>query len=270
MSGTSDYTLTTNLGLYMPTYNADAGSWGAHINSNTQALDTLLGNAALNGPYLPLGGGVMRGALTLAIQPSDPMHAATKQYADTMAASGVAGVQSFNTRTGAITLTAGDVTTVLPAATVPPPMNGAAAVGTSNAWARSDHTHTSDTSRAPTASPTFTGTVTAPIVNATVVRETVVALPANNIDCAAGSFFTKTIAGATALTVSNVPAAPTVPSFVLELTNGGAGVITWWAGVRWTGGLPPTLTTAGVDALGFYTLDGGANWRGMLLAKALF
>jgi hypothetical protein len=48
-------------------------------------------------------------------------------------------------------------------ATVAPPMNGGtAAAGTSNAFARSDHVHPSDTSKAPIASPTFTGIPAAP------------------------------------------------------------------------------------------------------------
>lgn len=47
-------------------------------------------------------------------------------------------------------------------ATVAPPMNGAAAVGTSGKMAREDHVHPTDTSRAPLASPAFTGTPTAP------------------------------------------------------------------------------------------------------------
>lgn len=42
------------------------------------------------------------------------------------------------------------------------PMDGSAAVGTSTRYARQDHVHPIDTSRAPVASPTFTGTVTAP------------------------------------------------------------------------------------------------------------
>ena len=43
-----------------------------------------------------------------------------------------------------------------------PAMNGTAAVGTSLKYARADHVHASDTTRAPLASPTFTGTVTVP------------------------------------------------------------------------------------------------------------
>jgi hypothetical protein len=43
-----------------------------------------------------------------------------------------------------------------------PLMNGSVAVGTSLRYSRQDHVHASDTSRAPTASPTFTGTPLAP------------------------------------------------------------------------------------------------------------
>jgi hypothetical protein len=48
------------------------------------------------------------------------------------------------------------------AATASPLMDGVATVGTSTKFAREDHVHASDTSRAPTASPTFTGTVVLP------------------------------------------------------------------------------------------------------------
>jgi hypothetical protein len=48
------------------------------------------------------------------------------------------------------------------AASATSPMNGAAAVGTSLRYARQDHVHPTDTTRAPLASPAFTGTPTAP------------------------------------------------------------------------------------------------------------
>jgi hypothetical protein len=48
------------------------------------------------------------------------------------------------------------------AGTANPAMNGSAAVGTSLRYARQDHVHASDTSRAPLASPTFTGVPAAP------------------------------------------------------------------------------------------------------------
>lgn len=48
------------------------------------------------------------------------------------------------------------------ASSTAPAMNGTAAVGTSLRYARTDHVHASDTSRAPLASPTFTGAPLAP------------------------------------------------------------------------------------------------------------
>lgn len=48
------------------------------------------------------------------------------------------------------------------ASSTTPAMDGTAAVGTGTTWARADHVHPSDTSRAPLASPVFTGNPTAP------------------------------------------------------------------------------------------------------------
>lgn len=117
-------------------------------------------------------------------------------------------------------------------------------------------TQTALDAKAPTATPTITG-----------LREVRAALPANNIDLATGNVFTKTIGGATTLTVSNVPATGTTASFILDLTNGGSAAITWWSGVKWAGGTVPTLTAAGRDVLGFFTHDGGATWTGLVLGK---
>jgi hypothetical protein len=46
--------------------------------------------------------------------------------------------------------------------TATPLMSGTAAVGTGTKWAKEDHVHPTDTTRAPLASPTFTGTPAAP------------------------------------------------------------------------------------------------------------
>ena len=101
----------------------------------------------------------------------------------------------------------------------------------------------------------------------TGLKETRVAMAANNIDLALGNVFTKTISGATTLTVSNVPATGTTASFILDLTNGGSAAITWWSGVNWAGGTVPTLTAAGRDVLGFFTHNGGTTWTGLVLGK---
>lgn len=190
------------------------------------------------------------------------------------------------------------------ASSTTPVVDGTAAVGTSLKFARADHVHPTDTSRAPLASPTFTGTPVAPTAavdtNTTQIattayvvaqgylksatasstylalsggaltgglREARVAMPANDINLNSGNYFTKTISGATSLTVSNVPSAGTAASFILDLTNGGSATITWWSGTKWAGGTAPTLTSAGRDVLGFFTHDGGTTWSGLVLGK---
>jgi len=91
-------------------------------------------------------------------------------------------------------------------------------------------------------------------------RDVSVTMSTNVINLASGNLFKKTITTATTLTVSNAPPAGVVGNFILEITNGGAGAITWWSGITWILG-PPSLKIAGVDIFGFYTTDGGASWR---------
>lgn len=112
-------------------------------------------------------------------------------------------------------------------------------------------------------------TDTQTLSNKTVValKETKVAMAANNVDLSLGDYFTKTISTTTTLTVSNVPNTGTAVSFVLDLTNGGAGTITWWSGMKWAGGTAPTLTASGRDVLSFFTHDGGTTWSGFVLGK---
>ena len=121
-----------------------------------------------------------------------------------------------------------------------------------------------------------TGTVLALATSATLttptgtgIKETQVAISASNIDLSAGNYFTKTISGTTTLTVSNVASSGTVNSFILQLTNGGSATVNWFSGVKWAGGTAPTLTSSGVDVLGFYTIDGGTTWEGFTLGKAM-
>lgn len=100
----------------------------------------------------------------------------------------------------------------------------------------------------------------------TAIRETRSILTNNNIDLTTANVFVKTIVGATTFTLSNIAAAGSVNSFILELTNAGTNV-TFWAGVKWAGGIKPTLTLVGTDILGFYSHDGGITWRGIVLSK---
>jgi hypothetical protein len=81
MSGSSDYTLTPNLGLFKPTFNADVSNWGQHWNQNADTLDSAIHAAGipdapstgqtygrLNAAWtqvLPLSGGTISGPLTI-------------------------------------------------------------------------------------------------------------------------------------------------------------------------------------------------------------
>jgi hypothetical protein len=99
------------------------------------------------------------------------------------------------------------------------------------------------------------------------VVEKQIAVAASTIDASAAAVFTKTITAATAFVISGAAPAGSVSTFVLQLTNGGSATVDYPASVKWQGGTKPTLTTAGVDILGFYTFDGGAIWHGFLMSK---
>ena len=111
---------------------------------------------------------------------------------------------------------------------------------------------------APTTTPTLTG-----------VKETKVAMGANDIDLSAGNYFTYTLSGAQTLTVSNVASSGSVSAFVLEVTNGGSAGLSYFSGVTWAAATAPTLTAAGVDTLAFFTSDGGTTWRGFVLGLGM-
>jgi hypothetical protein len=90
-----------------------------------------------------------------------------------------------------------------------PAMNGAAAAGTATAWSRGDHVHPSDTSRAPLASPAFTGTPTAPTASPGTVSTTQIATTA----------FVQSAVAAVSAGVTNITAGT-------GLTGGGSGAVT--------------------------------------------
>ena len=97
----------------------------------------------------------------------------------------------------------------------------------------------------------------------TEYSEEAVSLGGTAIDVTTGTYFYKTISGATTFTFTNPAASGRVSSFTLELTNPSTNV-TWPISVDWGAGTAPTLTTTGVDILTFVTRDAGTTWHGFL------
>lgn len=95
------------------------------------------------------------------------------------------------------------------------------------------------------------------------IDQNIVSVPALDINCSSGNYFTKTISSDSTFTVSNVPTGR-VYSFTLELTHT-SGIVTWFANVQWPNNVPPSLTTGKTHLFMFVTDDGGSRWRGSYL-----
>ena len=115
-----------------------------------------------------------------------------------------------------------------------PLMNGSVAIGTSLRYSREDHVHASDTSRAPLASPTFTGTVTMPAGTASVAPLKLTS-GTNLTTPAAGTveydgtdlYFTpSTVRKTVAFTDSNITGAASNVTGTVAIANGGTGQTT--------------------------------------------
>ena len=84
-----------------------------------------------------------------------------------------------------------------------------------------------------------------------------------DIDLTAGNVVTGTVdTGTTTFTFSNPSASGKACSFTLILTNGGSQTVNWPGSVDWASSTAPTLTTSGIDVIGFLTVDGGTIWYG--------
>ena len=94
-------------------------------------------------------------------------------------------------------------------------------------------------------------------INANFFSEKVQAAANSTVDVGLGSYITYTATGANTWSFSTAGInSGYAMSWTLELTNGGLGLQTF-TGVKWPGGVAPTLTAAGVDILVFTKLSTG-------------
>lgn len=110
------------------------------------------------------------------------------------------------------------------------------------------------------------GSPTIQTPNLIVLRGKKIAIAASAIDLSLGDYYTKQLFANTTFTLSNTPTTGNACDFKLELTNAGGFTITWWAGLKWHGGVVPALPVSGRCVIGFYTYDGGTTWIGRLLS----
>ena len=94
--------------------------------------------------------------------------------------------------------------------------------------------------------------------------ENIVAVSGTAVDCSTGSYFTKTITGATTFTFTNVPTGVAY-AFTFEVTLNGSNAITWPGSVKWPADTAPTITDGKTQVFVFLTDDGGTRWRGSSL-----
>ena len=127
--------------------------------------------------------------------------------------------------------------------------------------------------KAAIASPTFTGTVTAPLIDAQSITEKQLSAThasAYAADFDNGSVFEVTMTGNVAVTFSNVPVTTKAITATFILKHSGAGrTPTWPASVLWDAGSAPTWGTAAgnEDIVTMFTYDGGTNWRANLVGQ---
>lgn len=110
-------------------------------------------------------------------------------------------------------------------------------------------------------------TITSGMTYSGSTKQNVQALAGSAIDTTLSEFFTKSISSNTTFTFTNVTASK-AQAFLLELTISSAAVPTWPAAVKWASSLDPSASLGnGVHDIGFFTLDGGTSWTGVVVAR---
>jgi hypothetical protein len=190
---------------------------------------------------LPLAGGTVSGAILQPVAPATGNALANKTYVDAQIAAVQPGVTSFNSRTGAVALTSGDVSTALGAA--PALLTGAAFTGAVSAT-----------------NIVASGIATADAFVQTGYTATLGATP--TIDFANGQSQELTLsANAVVAAINNIPTGSILRLTLLVTTF----TVTWPAAVKWPLGVAPNLAAGPLDTA-IVTMEKLSN--GNLLATA--
>lgn len=85
-----------------------------------------------------------------------------------------------------------------------------------------------------------------------------------NLDASLYSYFYGTVVATTTLAFTGSLTTAKLYVVVLEVTNAGAFTFNEPASVKWTAGVRPTLSSAGVDIIVYTTRDAGTTWHASL------
>ena len=152
--------------------------------------------------------------------------------------------------------------------------NGAWSVGTTGtATGTSGQVLTSNGNAAPTwSTPALPSGSLSFGSNYTELRSDFTAIASSTIDCSLANNFNLTMsASITTLAFSNIPVSGRVYNMVLYINQDATGsrTIVWPASVKFSGGVPPVLTTTPnkTDIITLATHDGGASWFGFIAGQ---
>lgn len=275
---------TTRSAVASPTFTGTPAAPTASVDTNTTQIATtayVIGQASASGDGTPaMDGTAARGTGTHFAR-NDHVHPTDTSLAPlaspTLTGTPAAPTAAVDTNTTQIATTA---YVVAQAASANPVMNGAVAVGTSKRYARADHVHATDTSLAPLASPTLTGTPAAPTAavdtNTTQIATTAYVIGQGYLKSATAASTYAPIASPTFTGTATIPTAsvttfsgtPTFSGAATALTAAGgtnttqiattAFVATSFAPLAsptFTG----TVTAAAITASGLITAQGGVT-----------
>lgn len=264
---------TSLVGLALPATGELSGTWGNTVNNYiTQYTDAAIaGSQVISGAQTAVDLSVSNGVAL--VQAGSAGIVGSAQYQIIRCTGNPAGTLTITAPAASkayvvINATSTSQSVVLRGAGPTTGVTIAAGSRALVAWNGSDYAVVSASNQLATAGGAATVDASGNLVmSAGAIREKQSAVAASDINLNTGNYFSKTISGTTTFTVSNTASSGNASSFILDLTNGGSAVITWWANVKWAGGTAPTLTVSGRDVLGFFTYNGGTTWTGLVLGK---